>query len=613
MSKRTLTAQWLVSLLVVLWSLPAMAQRTGATIRGQVTDSASSRPLAGAEIYVVTAAPIARGSRTDASGRYSISAVAAGEVTLRARLVGYAPQERRITVGDGQAAVADFRLSQRYTQLDEVVVTGTGGSTQRRTVGNAIETISAKDVLQIAPARSVEQLIGARTPGRHRTARHRPGGHRRADPRRAARAACRSATIRSSTSTACAWMPTPSRGPAQRGGAGASRLNDINPEDIESIEIIKGPAASTLYGTEASNGVIQIITKRGEDRRARLDFTTRQGTNWLANPEGRAGTLYGRATPTSEIVSFNLYQNELASGRGPIFTNGRNQGYSVGLTAAPTINRYCCRSTYDDDVGVVRCNWDKKFSARANIDVIATNQLQFQGSVGHIRDRMRLAQKGDQHRSVQQSRVGHAALDEHQQARLRDRSARGVVDVESHANNDRTTLSVTGELLATRVVHASPGGRPRRELARTTGCCTRKPHQARCSPPPRMRWDSRVTSERLGNSSPSTTRQSLKYALNDKIAFTTSVRPPGVSLGGQCAHGDGDDLPSRPDHDGDRRRRIATVSRTSSPTRPSACSCSSSWPGTTGSSSPPRCAPMTTARSARSSRRRTTRRSARRG
>ena len=89
-----------------------------------------------------------------------------------------------------------------------------------------------------------------------------------------------------------------SRGPAQRGGAGASRLNDINPEDIESIEIIKGPAAATLYGTEASNGVVQIITKRGRTARRTGTSRTRQGTNWLANPEGRAGLLWSKDATT---------------------------------------------------------------------------------------------------------------------------------------------------------------------------------------------------------------------------------------------------------------------------------------------------------------------------
>ncbi|MFL5617389.1 MAG: SusC/RagA family TonB-linked outer membrane protein [Gemmatimonadaceae bacterium] len=443
MSKRTLTVPWLVSLLVALWVSPAMAQRTGATIRGQVTDSANSRPLVGAEVYVATAAATAHGARTDASGRYTIAAVPAGDVTLRVRLVGYAPQERRLAVADGEAPVVDFHLAQRLTQLDEVVVTGTGGATPRRTVGNVIETISATDVLKVAPARSVEQLIGARTPGLivlPATGQVGTGAQLR---------------VRGTSSLSLSNDPIiyidgvrmdsdVSRGPVQRGGAGASRLNDVNPEDIESIEVIKGPAASTLYGTEASNGVIQIITKRGKTGRARFDVTTRQGTNWLANPEGRAGTLYGKPTATSDIISFNLYQHEIESGHAPIFSNGRNQGYNVGLSGGSEINRYLLTANYDDDVGVVSYNWDKKFSARANVDVIATNQLQFQASVGHIRDRTRLAQGAIDIDPFSNLVWGTPNTMNTNKRGFGTAPPEEWSTVESHADNDRTTLSLTG-------------------------------------------------------------------------------------------------------------------------------------------------------------------------
>jgi TonB-dependent starch-binding outer membrane protein SusC len=295
----------------------------------------------------------------------------------------------------------------------------------------------------------------------------------------------------------------------------------VNPEDIESIEVIKGPAAATLYGTEASNGVIQIITKRGRTGRARFDFTTRQGTNWLANPEGRAGTLYGRATPTSEIVSFNLYQNELTSGRGPVFTNGRNQGYSLGLGGGSETNRYLMSLNYDDDVGVVSYNWDRKLSARANVDVIATNQLQFQASVGHIRDRTRLAQGAididpfsnlvwGTPLSMTTSKRGFGTAPPEEWS-----------SVESRANNDRTTLSLTGnfsprEWFTNRLVVGLdlsgennwllyPKAAPGTQLAAAANAQG-------------FKSDQRVSRQFFTLDYGTT----LKYALNDKITFTTS-------------------------------------------------------------------------------------------
>jgi TonB-linked SusC/RagA family outer membrane protein len=330
-------------------------------------------------------------------------------------------------------------------QLDQVVVTGTGGVVQRRAVGNVVESVKATEVLTVAPARSVEQLVGSRTPGviaLPATGQVGTGAQLR---------------IRGVSSLSLSNDPiiyidgvrmdaSTARGPGQRGGAGASRLNDVNPEDIESIEIIKGPAASTLYGTEASNGVIQIITKRGKSGAAHFDFTTRQGTNWMQNPEHRAGMLYA-PNASGGIDSMNLYRHEIEAGNGPIFTNGRNQGYILGLNGGTDASRYYMSTAYDDDVGIVPWNWDKKFNGRANLDVLAGNKLRLQGNLAHIRDRIRLAQSAIEVDPFSQLVWGTPR-------NLTGASAprRGFSDappeawslVDSRANTDRTTISLTG-------------------------------------------------------------------------------------------------------------------------------------------------------------------------
>jgi TonB-dependent SusC/RagA subfamily outer membrane receptor len=236
-----------------------------------------------------------------------------------------------------------------------------------------------------------------------------------------------------------------SRGPGQRGGFGANRLNDISPEDIESIEVIKGPAAATLYGTEASNGVIQIITKRGRSGRAQFALMTRQGTNWLQNPEGRAGMLYMPNPAGGEPIGFNLYKHEIENGRGPIFQTGRNEGYQGSITGGTDASRYYVSATYDDDVGVVSWNWDRKFAFRTNLDVLANDKLRFQGSLGHIRDRIRLAQNDIATDPFSQLVWGTP--------RTKDNVQRGFANtppeewklIEGLANNDRTTLSFNAD------------------------------------------------------------------------------------------------------------------------------------------------------------------------
>jgi TonB-linked SusC/RagA family outer membrane protein len=444
MSRRTFTRWYLSPLAALLYGGALAAQGPTATIRGQVTDSSAQRPLTGAEVYVVPegATTATRGARVGATGQYTITGVPVGTMSVRVRFVGYLPKERTITLRDGEASSINFALSPRSTQLDQVVITGTGGVTQRRAVGNVIETIKAADVLEVAPARSVEQLVGARTPGLivlPATGQVGTGAQLR---------------IRGTSSLSLSNDPliyidgvrmdaSANRGQAQRGGAGASRLNDINPEDIESIEVIKGPAASTLYGTEASNGVIQIITKRGRTGTTRFDFSTRQGTNWLANPEGRAGTLYGKMQATGEILSFNLYQHEIDAGNGPIFQNGRNQGYVGSLNGGTDANRYYMSAAYDDDVGVVAWNWDKKFTGRANIDAAVGSKLRLQGSLGHIRDRIRLAQPAIDVDPFSQLVWGTPLTMNAGQRGFSNSPPEEWSTVESHTDNDRTTISLT--------------------------------------------------------------------------------------------------------------------------------------------------------------------------
>ena len=365
-----------------------------ARVTGLVTDSAGGRPLPGVEVVLMGEGErVQRAARTGADGRYVLVNLPAGEARLRARMLGFAPREQRLTLTDGASATADFALALRATQLDQVVVTGTGGAVERRSVGNVVETINAEEVLARAAPRSVEQLIGARTPGvvvLPSTGQVGTGAQLRV----------RSVGSLSLNSDPIVYIDgvrmdaSAARGPVQRGGAGVSRLNDINPEDIESIEIIKGPAAATLYGTEASNGVIQILTKHGKTGKPLWNFSARRGTNWLQNPEGRSGLLWAKDA-SGQLTSFNLYRRELDQGHGPIFTNGELQGYAVNLSGGTDATRYYLSSSWDDDVGVVPWNWDKKFGGRANVEIQASDRLRIQGNLGYVRDRIRLAQPGE--------------------------------------------------------------------------------------------------------------------------------------------------------------------------------------------------------------------------
>jgi TonB-linked SusC/RagA family outer membrane protein len=367
--------------LLVLASQPAAAQQ--GVVSGTVVGEQSLRPLAGAQVQVVGTD---RGSITDAGGRFMVAGVTGTEVTLRVSMLGYRPVTRAVPVGTTNVRIG---LTETAVELDEVIVTGTAGATQRRALGNAVTTVNATQALEVSAASDVSSLINGRAPGVIIT----PGtGRVGSGP---------SINIRGRSTISLSQQPLIyidgvrvnndiGTGPQQSGFGAISRLNDINPEDIASMEIIKGPAAATLYGTEAANGVIQIITKRGVAG-ARPEFTvsTRQGTSWFQNAEERMRTNFARHPTTGEILTFNPVRYEAERGRS-LFDTGRHQGYNVGVRGGTEMIRYYISTAYDDEDGVEPGNSLRRFTGHTNLAIAATERLDIESSLNVVKGRTAL-------------------------------------------------------------------------------------------------------------------------------------------------------------------------------------------------------------------------------
>lgn len=237
---------------------PAAAQSTG-TVSGRVSDATTDVPLAGAQVVIVGTQ---LGAIVAENGSFVIPNVPAGTYVVRAQMLGYAVGEVEVSVSAGGTAQAMLALRPSAIGLDEIVVTGTTGRGQaRRTLGNSISQVKAAEIAEVAPVTDVRQLLQGRSPGVmlvNSTGVVGGGGRMR---------------IRGSSSLNAGNEPVVyvdgirvQSGQVQTEGNTAQPINLLeafNPNDIESIEIIKGPAAATLYGAEAATGVIQIITKKG--------------------------------------------------------------------------------------------------------------------------------------------------------------------------------------------------------------------------------------------------------------------------------------------------------------------------------------------------------------
>jgi len=261
-----------VVLAAYLFAKGAVAQGTG-TIRGTISDALTKRPLDGVQVYV---AGTELGTLTGVDGRYQFS-VRAGDVEVRTRRVGFATEVQKATVSAGQAVEVNFELRQAAVSLDVVVVTGAGAETEKRKLGNTVTTIDASS-LNNAPTTSLSEQLAARDPAISVL----PSGGLTGEGAQI--------RIRGTASLTQANEPVVyvdgvrvDRGGGfgdnvgTGGGGTPSRLDDINPEAIDHIEVLKGAAATTLYGTEASAGVIQIFTKKGARGAPRWDFMSEQG------------------------------------------------------------------------------------------------------------------------------------------------------------------------------------------------------------------------------------------------------------------------------------------------------------------------------------------------
>jgi TonB-linked SusC/RagA family outer membrane protein len=372
----------------VLLLAPGLVAQTG-SIAGRIIDAQSGQTIPAAQVFIQD---LDIGVLTQQNGSYILLNVPAGPREVTVQRIGFRQIAQTVTVEAGQTAVLDFRITEEALQLDEIIITGTPGGTQRRAIGNTVSTVGVSDVTQDVAITNFQDLLSGRTPGV--TFARLSGNVGTGSPIR----------IRGTGSFNLGANPLiyvdgvrvnndATGGPALGGfvGGQVNVLDDFNPEDIESVEIIKGPAAASLYGTEASAGVIQIITKKGREGAPEFNVSVRQGTNYLRDPANRVlGTFWtcptddqpGGANPgcpsRSDLVPYNMYDeanNYIRDGyfawpTENLYQNGLSQSYNLDVRGGTQTVRYFLSANYDNEEGFVWYNTDETFRLRANVGVV---------------------------------------------------------------------------------------------------------------------------------------------------------------------------------------------------------------------------------------------------
>lgn len=304
-------------------------------VEGTVIDGEVDAPLPGAQVVVQGTS---LGTTTGGDGTFRITNVPTGEHVIRVQFVGYNDAQRTVTVEDGETLSLEFVLRESAVNLSEVVVTGAGGESERRKLGNSVASIDAAG-LDLAPVQSLSDMIQGRSPG----VVGLPSGGLTGEGSRI--------RIRGSASLSQSNEPIVYvdgvranngggfSGFVGTGGGGVpSRLDDINPNAIANVEILKGAAAATLYGTQASNGVLQITTKRGQQGDLRVSFTSEATASQYpdAYPDqvGFARTE-SQASTMEEVIGGDIQPYELVHqnvARSLTDATGIGQTYSASVS-----------------------------------------------------------------------------------------------------------------------------------------------------------------------------------------------------------------------------------------------------------------------------------------
>jgi len=362
-------------LILLTLAAPARAPAQTQTIGGIVVD-ARDQPLVSARVTLIEGN---RATTTDSRGQFRFDGVTGSTHTLRVAMIGYRSVTQTVRSGQTDLRVV---LTEAVINLEEVVVTGTAaGIVEKRSLGNSVARLPVAQLTAVAPASDVRQILMNRAPG---VVLQSAGGF----VGQGSKIRIRGITSLSLTNEPLIYIDgvrldnTARTGPTFTGRSYISRFNDINPGDIESIEIIKGPAAATLYGTEASNGVIQIITKRGAQGKAQVTTSMEQGANWIMDAEDRGSTGYVRL-PNGTIDSLNFTKEATARGE-PLFRSGHRQQYGLEVSGGQQGFDYYVSGKYERDEGPLVSNALDRFTGRANLKILVNEHLDLTTTTSYV-------------------------------------------------------------------------------------------------------------------------------------------------------------------------------------------------------------------------------------
>jgi TonB-dependent SusC/RagA subfamily outer membrane receptor len=371
-------------------SAPLAAAQTG-TIVGTVTDRGTGQPLEAARAQLTGTGAAAA---SDARGRFVLRNVAPGTYSVRVSRIGFRPEAASVSVTGTDSARVTIALLPSAVELEQVVVTGTGGAVEKKALGTPIGIIDPNKVQELSTVPDVGSVLMAQVPGLRSI--DNGGGAGAAKDLRIRGLGSFSLSQRPAVyidgvkvdTKAVDWSSNmPNQGCCNfNGGVGEDRLSDLNPDDIEHIEVLKGPAAATLYGSDASNGVIQIFTKKGRLENAPQWSLSVTG-GYDEQPHNYPTHLYPNFTGADGTRALDA--NTTLIGKGPY------QDYQMNVQGGSNRSSYFVSGGYSDEEGSIQPNNERKGSLRVNVSWQPSDKLTFETRAFYGRNYINSLQGGN--------------------------------------------------------------------------------------------------------------------------------------------------------------------------------------------------------------------------
>jgi TonB-linked SusC/RagA family outer membrane protein len=448
--RRIRSLAWLLVL-----AIPSFAAAQTGSISGKVTDESGGAPLEAARVVMSGTTRI---ETTNREGVYTFRAVAPGTYALRVLRVGYRPATDTVAVADGESVTADVAMTAAPVQLDEIVTTATGEQ-RKLEIGNTVTTIDAAKIAEQAPITEFANLISGRAAGVQVLKSSGTTGTGTRIRIRGSNSISLSNEplyyldgVRLESGSSSSTLDIGGFGVDNPAGAGPSRINDIDPDDIQDIEIVKGPAAATLYGIQASNGVVRITTKHGTAGPARWNLFSEFGA--VADRNTYPLNFAGRVDPAVDSLGldgFCTIQNTLdgictqssVESFQPLnepatrpYKAGLRQMYGANVGGGSDQVRYYVSGTYENEIGPfrlpqfeldsivntrgsipdnqVRPNALEKFGARANITANVSKTFDVDASLGFLSSNTRFIENDNSFLTVNGSGTASGYLPDFQ-------------------------------------------------------------------------------------------------------------------------------------------------------------------------------------------------------